>query len=180
MRATIRPDQVNRPSQETFYVQFPYPIRGWAHFYVVQGVVDSVVIGNDAAATQFTLRELITQYGPPETILLNTDPFFPAPSIPFFLALLYEDHRFFAIYDFAARILDSNVVACPGTAAPLLVILPPDISAEAGVHAYFSGEGPSPPLLPIEEVTRIDAPTFASLFLEEGSDPCIESPIDSW
>ena len=135
-------------------------------FEVEQGVVSSLVIGNDAAS-EFTVRQLITGYGTPDTILIHASPSFPGPSIPFFLVLLYEDRRFVAIYDFAARVVDLYLLACPGTAAPLLTSLPPALRWKEPP----TGTSPGRPIGAVTSRSRkqrpLTLPTFAGLFLQE-------------
>jgi hypothetical protein len=176
----IIPEAGNGPSRGPYDVLLP--LKGSAVFDVEQGVVHSVLVRNEATASQFNVRQVITQYGTPDFVLLGAFAWYPEPSVPFILVLLFPQLGFVARYEFEAQISGSTVVACPGTTAPTLHIRSlADPWTEGEIHSWYSGEGPPSAFLrPIEEVTTMDAPAFAGLFLEQDSEPCIESRVETW
>lgn len=182
--STIQPGKANRPGQETFYVQFPLPgstAVGGASFNVLDGIVQSVFVGGEATSFRFQLGQLLTDYGTPDAILIRTFASAPEPYLPFRLALVYQQRHFLASYEFEARVSGSNVVGCPRSSSPTLHIRSSSHRwSDEEIQTVVLGVDPSHPLLPLAEVTDLNASTFVTLFAEANPSACIESPAENW
>ena len=182
--STIQPGTANRPGRETFYVQFPLPgsiAPSGARFSVMEGIVDSVFIGSNATASRFRLNQVLVEYGAPDSILVRTFTSAPEPYLPFTLVLVYQQRRFLATYEFEAQVSGTNVVGCPERVSPTIHIRSSsDPWSEEEIQTEVLGQEPSTLLRPIGQVTALDVPTFVTLFHQEDSGACIQTPASDW
>ncbi len=156
-------------------------------FYTVNsnGIIETIEIalGN---LPNYSLPQILTVYGAPSEIWLNTIDFPREGSLPFRLLLLYRQQGFIIQYAEEAEMEGDLIVSCfsdQGTQEdPFLFLWNPDINytfddvlSRAG-SVFDEGQF----YLQLEEATDINIETFYQTMSNVNNMPCIETPSELW
>jgi hypothetical protein len=156
------------------------PRGGGAGFGVKNGIVDLIYVGPNSTIRSYQLHQLLTNYGKPNDIFVETFSNLPDGYLPFRLALFYSEQRILAEFEYEAQRADDMLKGCPQPIGPQLSLWGANkVLTEEDIQRQISGPDTDPPLS-LEEVTDMSIETFYQTFKNPAYEACIETPVELW
>jgi hypothetical protein len=154
---------------------------GGVSFSTRNGIISTIYVGTNSTLQSYQLYQLLSEYGIPEKVLINTYNNSPSDFLPFSLALFYSNYRILASFEFEAKKEGKYLRGCPQTIGPFLQLWRPDrIWTVQDIELAVSGPDSTNPLRPLGEVTNMSIDDFYETFKNPENKSCIETPADFW
>jgi len=133
----------------------------------------------------YSLDKILSRYGVPSEVWLDTMDAPREGSLPFRLHLYYAQQGFFVKYAVEAELLGEKVVGCFELARPsgrpyLFLWDPSRLLSYRQVLEEGRSLEPERFRLPLEEATGISIEEFAEIYSNAESGLCIETPAEEW
>jgi hypothetical protein len=167
---------------QTFQISDPTGFEMWED----NGIISSIFIYKNSAQ-QFQMPSLLSEYGKPGEVYINTFHSAPGNKVPFSTILYYPERGILAFYlDEEAPINGNYIYFCSKPLRPTLLLWSPDSPErnEEEKNAMFaSGEywkSEKNPYQPLTNVSNMNVDTFYKTFLHKDTGGCIKTSIDKW
>lgn len=161
---------------------------GFHLFYFTENeTIRSISIEN-AEVSNYFLASILTDYGAPEEVLIETMPRPRQNSLPFRLVMIYWERGIAVKLTVEAEQINETIVACfsatghqnpslylwPGEGNPLSTT--PEFLEQTGLSA--GGEGDY--YRALSDVTGFDIDSFYATYREPSENACLETPTELW
>lgn len=125
-----------------------------------------------------TVSEILSAYGRPTEVWLDTVGYTFGSYYPFGIALFYPEKGILARYWDEADLINDYLIGCPQVDSATLELWSPKwnlsfeetLSRQQGIQYYK----------PLSEVTGMDVETFYQTYLDPDTETCIETPAELW
>jgi hypothetical protein len=170
--------------EATIYYHLPgVPEPSYFEVWTASGIVDTVSV-YEASTVRYQLAQLLTNYGKPAEVYINTFPSSSTNTVPMLLILHYPEQGILAFYNTDARIVNGTVTVCQLENNPMLRLWAPageekDRLEKQDLFALVGNWKSSKPLLPLNEASSLSIDDFYKLFKSPGNG-CIKSPAELW
>lgn len=133
---------------------------------------------------RYSLGQILTRYGSPESIYIHTYPSSPiAGKLPFYVFLHYPEYGFSAFFSFNAKKIEEELQVCPKNQqiGPELDIWNPTEEAYSLEELYTSFfEDESIITLSVEEALGISTEEFTNVYRNGETTECFTTPGEIW
>jgi len=166
----------------------PLDIHPLGHFvigYLVNDGIIETISARLGTAPAYSLDTILSQYGPPSEVWLDTMSEPREGSLPFGLYLHYQQQGFFVSFREEATLVGERVIGCfePDrlNESPYLFLWDPkqNLSYREVLERVESGD-----LwrfrLPLEEATGLSLAEFTAIYSDPANGLCIETPAELW
>ena len=168
----------------TYSVKYPLMNkRGKGGFTVTvkNDQISIIFVGVDLTKQNSLLHQVLTNYGSPDKIYLQTFKKAPSDDIPLILVLYYASKNFILSYEMIAHSENDKVMSCPHGESPALWLWSPDeIVTEQRIQDWTLGVDPIIPLKPLEQVTDLDVKSFTEIFNTTNISNCLSTNKNFW
>ena len=166
-----------------FSVKYPVPNHtspGGAVFSVTNNQIEHIWVRPALGLEQsYQLHQLLSTYGAPSEVYLQTSIDVPVSPLPFRLALWYAELGVLALYEFKVdRVVNEQIWGCPEPVGPQLWLWAPEDPKE--FYDFLPRGHDSPEFLPLESATGMDPAAFLVNFSSVPDTECIKTDIDLW
>ena len=152
---------------------------GGALFSIRNGIISFIDITPSSTVQSFQLHQLLSDYGKPDKVFIETYQNTPGLGLPFQLVLFYPGQRIQAFYEYTAQKAGDVLIGCPQPVGPILSVWGP-YKALTDKDLITSGPDNPQPFKLLEEVTDMSIDAFYQAFQNPESKICIETPADLW
>jgi hypothetical protein len=179
-------DENGAPSEfVTYYITYPLENKwgnGGFTVSVEKNQIKVIFVGRDSTIYDLRLQDILSIYGPPNQIFLQTFEHVPGDAFPLTLVLYYAKQNFLANYDLIAHEENEELVSFPSNENPALYFWSADeVVTEQRVQVWTLGVDPFIPLKPLEQVTDLNITTFTENFsLNAAENNCIRTRKEFW
>ena len=156
-------------------------IGGYYVIYVVKnGTITDISAFPPVTEKSFLLHQVLTTYGQPAEVVIQTFPNTPIGYLPFWLILYYPEQGIYAFYEYHAQKQGNVLLGCPQPIGPELYLWDPaeQMSLDR-INAFVLGEPLWTPR-PLADVTDFDLKGFYETFRQGSNTTCLETPAEIW
>jgi len=121
---TLRVDKIEHTLYPHYYRYRP---EGYSEILAINfltnptGIVEAIITGVPLPSEKFQINQILSDYGEPEEILLeSTNEYPPGYRQWYWIVLLYPEYGFAAFYQGEGESADEGIRSCPGTTGPYL------------------------------------------------------------
>lgn len=173
------------PEYVTYHIRYPFENKyGYGGFGVdvTKDQIKIIAAGRDFAVFNRPLSHILSDYGPPNQIFLQTYENVPGYDFPLILILYYPDQNFLAKYELIAHAENDELVNCPSNENPSLFFWSEDEAVTVQrVQDWTIGRDPFIPMKPLDQVTDLTVSTFTEIFsANEAGENCIRTKKALW
>ena len=153
------------------------------YFSVQDGVIELIQPETPPTMPFTIISEILSTYGLPSEVWLDTYGYSYGELDPFRLVLFYPEKGILARYFDDAEFEDDDVVGCFSNHTGAVVLWSPDLKltfAEALNGTRALGTFGDQYYKPLQEATDMDVETFYQIYLDPNTETCIETPAELW
>jgi len=152
-----------------------------ASIVVSDDVVSMIKVGDESTGEIFTIPNILSVYGEPENIFIETYDNTPTGILPFYVILFYPQYRFTAVFESWGSKVGEMIRMCYQPLTPTIDVWSPEESVLveiAGFSALVSGDWTYSKNL--ETATSLDVKGFYKNFVNASTSTCLETPSSLW
>ena len=119
---TLRVDKIEHTLYPHYYRYRP---EGYSEILAINfltnptGIVEAIITGVPLPSEKFQINQILSDYGEPEEILLeSTNEYPPGYRQWYWIVLLYPEYGFAAFYEGEGESVDEGIQSCPGLTGP--------------------------------------------------------------
>jgi hypothetical protein len=151
----------------------------------LDNVITIIYVGGESTQSSFYLPNLLSTYGRPGGVYVDTTDTSPDNVLPFTLLLYYPDLKFAMNYDILAVRAGDDVVGCPQwVSADLWSWSFPEGSEDyvdaSRVQDWVIGVGNRNRFMMLEDATDLDLESFFETYSDPQNSTCIRTPASLW
>lgn len=165
----------------SYGVHFNHPDNdkeGLLDYSVKDGVIDFIWVHSIGTELSYQIHQLLSEYGKPEEVLLEIDPYAPARVPIYHLVLFYQKAGIMALYEGEAEKINTDYELCLNKTGPELWLWPPGNSVDLRKNQSLDSELVDY-LKPIGEATEFSIENFYSTFSKDETS-CLLTPASLW
>lgn len=156
------------------------PDGGAVLISLTDGIVSTIAFGSTSTSESFRLSQLLSKYGKPGKIFVETYQNLPYNPLPFTLVLYYPEFHFLARFETYAQKEGSFLIGCPKMVNPYLVLWSADRNvSDLDIQNWAFGEDSSL-VKELKDVTNLSEDEFYRIFRDSESIDCIKTPVEYW
>lgn len=162
-------------------------VRAEIYVFVENRIVRSAEMGG--RGMNFRLHQLLTDYGPPDEVFIQTHRYTSdGGPPPFIFVLYYAQKHFSADFRLNGEFVEDKIVACPQLIDPRIWVDASDMvwTLDSLFDYVFGPPTPGRPrtqgeqVLTLKDATGMDMETFTNIFKNPDNQKCLETPADLW
>lgn len=164
--------------------EFSLETPGYFSVQSVDGIVQSVLAYQDTSS-HFNLSDLLSEYGKPSEVYINTTFASPTGEVPFSLVVYYPNKGILAFYHENAPVVEDKIHFCAKEKGPINLEIwsPTEIITQKVKEEFITGLDYwlfDTGLHPVQDVSNLTVEQFYLNFSDTNNTTCIVTPSDRW